>query len=62
VVVAGNRRGWGDALLVSGQYIPQRGRHYEDVGLRAVGQGVASKPFSSSDPWMSLTTLDFVMI
>ena len=35
---------------------------YEDVGLRTVGQGVASKPFSSSDPWMSLTTLDFVMI
>jgi hypothetical protein len=35
---------------------------YQDVGKRTVGQGTASKPFSSSDPWMSLTTLDFVMI
>jgi len=35
---------------------------YQDVGLHQVGGGMSSKPFSRSDPWSSLPTLDFPVL
>ena len=35
---------------------------YQDVGLHQVGGGMSSKPFSRSDPWSSLQTLDFPVL